>query len=58
MGLKIMRYRAGMIGAKIEIFSGSPKGTIVRVSGEQPSRQSGTQLIRHAMANGGDDYGR
>jgi nitrate/nitrite-specific signal transduction histidine kinase len=44
MGLKIMRYRAGMIGAKIEIIAGVPKGTIVRVTGEQPSRQSGLQL--------------
>ena len=44
MGLKIMRYRAGMIGAKIEIIAGDPKGTVVRVSGEQPSRQSGLQL--------------
>ena len=44
MGLKIMRYRAGMIGAKIEITAGVPKGTVVRVSGEQPSRQSGLQL--------------
>jgi PAS domain S-box-containing protein len=44
MGLKIMRYRAGMIGAKIEIIAGVPKGTVVRVTGEQPSRQSGLQL--------------
>jgi PAS domain S-box-containing protein len=44
IGLKIMRYRAGMIGAKIEIIAGVPKGTVVRVSGEQPSRQSGEQL--------------
>jgi nitrate/nitrite-specific signal transduction histidine kinase len=41
MGLKIMRYRAGMIGAKIEINSSVPHGTVVKVSGEQPSRQSG-----------------
>jgi PAS domain S-box-containing protein len=57
MGLKIMRYRAGMIGAKIEIIAGVPKGTVVRVSGEQPSRQSGLLLSRHAVY-GGDDYGR
>jgi signal transduction histidine kinase len=44
MGLKIMRYRAGMIGAKIEIIAGVPRGTVVRVSGEQPSRQSGLML--------------
>jgi PAS domain S-box-containing protein len=44
MGLKIMRYRAGMIGAKIEIIAGVPRGTVVRVSGEQPSRQSGLVL--------------
>jgi PAS domain S-box-containing protein len=57
MGLKIMRYRAGMIGAKIEIIAGDPRGTVVRVSGEQPSRQSGLQLSRHAIY-GGNDYGR
>jgi PAS domain S-box-containing protein len=44
IGLKIMRYRAGMIGAKIDIIAGVPRGTVVRVSGEQPSRQSGSQL--------------
>jgi hypothetical protein len=52
-----MRYRAGMIGAKIEIIAGVPKGTVVRVSGEQPSWQSGLQLSRHATY-GGNDYGR
>jgi PAS domain S-box-containing protein len=41
IGLKIMRYRAGMIGAKVDIIAGVPRGTVVRVSGEQPSRQSG-----------------
>jgi PAS domain S-box-containing protein len=57
MGLKIMRYRAGMIGAKIEIIAGVPRGTVVRVFGEQPSRQSGSQLSRQAMY-GGNDNGR
>ena len=56
MGLKIMRYRAGMIGAKIEISSSAPHGTIVKVSGEQPSRQSGLPLS-HAIY-GGSEYGR
>jgi PAS domain S-box-containing protein len=51
MGLKIMRYRAGMIGAKIEISSSAPHGTIVKVSGEQPSRQSGLPLS-HAIYGG------
>jgi PAS domain S-box-containing protein len=37
MGLKIMRYRAGMIGAKFEITPNEPRGTVVRVTGEQPS---------------------
>jgi signal transduction histidine kinase len=51
MGLKIMRYRAGMISAKIEISSSAPHGTIVKVSGEQPSRQSGLPLS-HAIYGG------
>jgi len=36
MGLKIMRYRAGMIGAHFEILPHEPRGTVVRVTGEQP----------------------
>jgi PAS domain S-box-containing protein len=36
MGLKIMKYRAGMIGAKFEIAPNEPHGTVVRVMGEQP----------------------
>jgi len=35
MGLKIMRYRAGRIGAKFEIAPNEPRGTVVRVTGEQ-----------------------
>jgi signal transduction histidine kinase len=35
MGLNIMKYRAGMIGAKFEIVSRKPRGTVVRVIGEQ-----------------------
>jgi len=35
MGLNIMKYRAGMIGAKFEIVSGRPRGTVVRVTREQ-----------------------
>jgi signal transduction histidine kinase len=35
MGLKIMRYRAGMIGAQFEIAPHEPRGTVVRVTGEQ-----------------------
>ena len=57
MGLKIMRYRAGMIGAKIEIIAGVPRGTVIRVSGEQPSRLNGLQSSRHAIY-GGNDHGR
>ncbi len=37
MGLKLMAYRASMVGAKLEIAPNEPKGTIVRVSGEQPA---------------------
>jgi PAS domain S-box-containing protein len=35
MGLKIMKYRAGMIGAKFEIAPNEPHGTVVRITGEQ-----------------------
>jgi len=35
MGLKIMKYRAGMIGAKFDIAANLPRGTVVRVTGEQ-----------------------
>jgi PAS domain S-box-containing protein len=37
MGLKIMRYRADMIGAKFEIEPNEPYGTVVRVTGERPA---------------------
>jgi PAS domain S-box-containing protein len=37
MGLKIMGYRAGMIGAKFEIGPNVPQGTVVCVTGEQPA---------------------
>jgi len=56
MGLKIMRYRAGMIGAKIEIGAHMPKGTVVRVTGEQPARPGSSQW-GHAIY-GGSEYGR
>jgi PAS domain S-box-containing protein len=41
MGLKIMRYRAGMIGARFEIAPNEPRGTVVRITGEQPLAASG-----------------
>lgn len=56
MGLKIMTYRAGMIGAKIEIGPGKTRGTIVRVTGEQPARAGAIQY-GHAIY-GGSEYGR
>ena len=58
MGLKIMRYRAGMIGAKIEISAGTNRsGTIVRVSrASNPSRPVRLQY-GHAIY-GGSEYGR
>jgi PAS domain S-box-containing protein len=56
MGLKIMRYRAGIIGAKIEFGGNKPQGTIVRVTGEQPAR-SGALQSGHAIY-GGSEYGR
>ncbi len=36
MGLKIMKYRASMIGARFEIVPNRPHGTVVRVRGECP----------------------
>jgi len=56
MGLKIMSYRAGMIGAKIDIGAHSPQGTVVRVTGEQPVRPGALQY-GHAVY-GGSEYGR
>lgn len=56
MGLKTMRYRAGMIGAKIEIGPNVPRGTIVRVSGEQPPRQGAAHSGQAIF--GGSEYGR
>jgi signal transduction histidine kinase len=35
MGLKIMKYRASMIGARFEIAPNYPRGTVVRVAGER-----------------------
>ena len=43
MGLKIMKYRAGMIGATFEIAPNEPRGTVVRVMGEQPQTVAGLQ---------------
>ncbi len=56
MGLKIMRYRAGMIGAKFEIGSNVPRGTVVRVTGEQPP--AGSELHSVHAIYGGNEYGR
>jgi PAS domain S-box-containing protein len=48
MGLKIMRYRAGMIGAQFEIAPHAPRGTEICVAGEQPEGglTSGTGKLR------------
>jgi nitrate/nitrite-specific signal transduction histidine kinase len=43
MGLKIMKYRAGMIGARFEIAPNEPCGTVVRIAGEQPLAASGQE---------------
>lgn len=37
LGLKLMAYRAGMIGARLEVLPNEPKGTVIRVCGEQPT---------------------
>jgi PAS domain S-box-containing protein len=56
MGLKIMRYRAGMIGARFDIGPNAPRGTAVRVRGELPPPPS-TLHCRDAI-KGVNDYGR
>jgi len=56
MGLKIMKYRAEMIGAKFEIGSNTPRGTMVRVMGEQPLAAGALHCV-HAVY-GGSEYGR
>jgi PAS domain S-box-containing protein len=48
MGLKIMKYRAGMIGARFEIAPNYPHGTVVRVAGERPMVMSALQSA-HAI---------
>jgi PAS domain S-box-containing protein len=48
MGLRIMKYRASMIGAKFEIVPNYPHGTVVRVTGEQPMVTSTLQSA-HAI---------
>jgi PAS domain S-box-containing protein len=47
MGLKIMKYRAGMIGARFEIAPNEPRGTVVRITGEQPLTASAPTETRH-----------
>jgi PAS domain S-box-containing protein len=46
MGLKIMKYRAGMIGARFEISPNDPRGTVVQVIGENAPMGAGTQPAR------------
>jgi signal transduction histidine kinase len=46
MGLKIMKYRAGMIGARFEISLNEPRGTVVRVMGEKAPMGPDTQSAR------------
>jgi PAS domain S-box-containing protein len=48
MGLKIMKYRASMIGARFEIAPNHPQGTVIRVTGEQPMVTSKLQSA-HAI---------
>jgi PAS domain S-box-containing protein len=46
MGLKIMKYRAGMIGAKIEIGPNDPHGTVVRVTGERSTATNSLESVQ------------
>jgi signal transduction histidine kinase len=47
MGLKTMKYRADMIGAKFEIRARDPQGVVVKVSAERPASDK-TQSV-HTM---------
>jgi signal transduction histidine kinase len=48
MGLKIMKYRASMIGAKCEVVANQPQGTVIRVTGEQTVAFSTAESV-HAI---------
>jgi two-component system, NarL family, sensor histidine kinase UhpB len=50
MGLKIMQYRAGIIGASFEIALNEPRGTVVRVAGEQPLAAASTDSARQSRS--------
>jgi signal transduction histidine kinase len=50
MGLKIMKYRADMIGARFEISPNEARGTVVRVTGEQPLTVASTTGARHVRS--------
>lgn len=47
MGLKIMKYRAGIISARFSISPHEPHGTVVRIEGEQPLMASFETGARH-----------
>ncbi len=51
MGLKIMKYRAGMIGARFEISPHEPHGTVVRIEGEQPLTAAFATGARHLRSD-------
>lgn len=46
LGMKIMAYRANIIGATIEVAANTPRGTIVSVIGEQPRKVGGDMNVK------------
>jgi len=46
MGLKIMKYRAAMIGANIEIGPNDPHGTVVCVTGERSTATNALESVQ------------
>ncbi|MEA3109431.1 MAG: two-component system, NarL family, sensor histidine kinase UhpB [Gammaproteobacteria bacterium] len=46
MGLKIMKYRAAMIGAKIEFVPNDPHGTVISVTGERSTATNSTESVQ------------
>jgi PAS domain S-box-containing protein len=52
MGLKIMKYRASMIGAKCEIGPNQPHGTVIRITGEQTPAAGVPQSVQSTQESG------
>ena len=50
MGLKILKYRAGMIGATGEVAPHEPRGIVVRLTGEHPGTAALSTSAHHVWS--------